>query len=141
MITKSDIFDFFNKHKFAVISTADDSRQPESALIGFGETNKLEIIFGTYRTTRKYKNIQKNNAISLVIGWNDDNITIQYEGYAFELKQPDLDKYVSLYHQKVPEAVSYRSHPEQTYFKITPKWIRYSDLSGDKEKIFEFTFK
>lgn len=139
-MTKKDILDFIKKQKHAVIATSDKRGKPEAALVGFGETDKLELVFGTYNTTKKYKNLKENNRVAFVIGWDEDFITVQYEGIAEELTLPMLEEYVSLYHKKTPEAIVYKFHPGQTYFKVTPTWIRYSDLSTDEEKIFEFTF-
>lgn len=75
-----------------------------------------------------------------MIGWDEDYVTVQYEGVATEIFGSEMERHVSLYHTKVPGAVVYKGHPDQAYFKVTPTWIRYSDLSGKEEKIFEFTF-
>lgn len=139
-MTKQQILSFFKSKKHAVISTCGANNQPEAALIGFGETESLELIFGTYSTSRKYKNIYENDRVAFVIGWEDDYITVQYEGVAQEIFDQELEKYVEVYHQKVPSAIVYKSHPDQVYFKVIPSWIRYSDLSGEEEKITEFTF-
>lgn len=138
---KEDILRFLNKNKHAVISTCGTNGQPESALIGFGETESFELIFGTSHTSRKYQNLQNNNKVAFVIGWEEDFLTVQYEGVATQIFGEELEKYVSIYHKKVPGATQYRNHPNQTYFKVTPTWIRYSDLSDDNHEIIEeFTF-
>lgn len=139
-MTKQEVLKFIKTKKHAVISTSSLNSDPEAALIGFGETDNFEIIFGTYSSSRKYKNLKKNGKVAFVIGWDDDYITVQYEGTATEIFGDELEKYVALYHEKVPGAVIYRDHPEQTYFKVKPTWIRYSDLSDHEEKIFEFIF-
>lgn len=139
-MNKQNVLAFIKTKPHTIISTIGPNNQPESALIGFGETDDLELIFGTYNTSRKYKNLQKNNKVALVIGWDEDFITVQYEGVASELTAKEIEKYVPLYHKKVPAAAAYTSHPAQTYWKVSPVWIRYSNLSGDEEKIVEFTF-
>jgi pyridoxine/pyridoxamine 5'-phosphate oxidase len=140
-MTKQELFSFLNKNIHAVISTCGTNQQPEAALIGFGETENLEIIFGTFYTSKKYRNIQENNKVAFATGWEANlYITVQYEGTARELKPEELDHYLKLYHTKVPSAAHYHEHPEQRYFLVTPTWIRYSDLSGEEEKIVEFTF-
>lgn len=139
-MTKEQVLNFIKTKKHAVISTSDKNNKPESALIGFGETDRFELLFGTYRTTRKYKNLKENNNVSFVIGWDEDFVTVQYEGEAFELSPLETEKYVPIYHKKVPGAAIYKSHPDQTYWKVTPSWIRYSDLSGEEEKIYEWSF-
>lgn len=139
-MNKETLLAFIKTKTYTVISTCGKNQQPEAALVGFGETNKFEIIFGTYRTSKKYRNLKENNKVAFVIGWDEDYITVQYEGIAQELSQSEIEKYVPLYHQKVPGAAAYKSHPKQTYWMAKPIWIRYSDLGGDEEKIFEFTF-
>lgn len=140
-MNKQVIYDFLNRNEHAVIATANpQTHQPESALIGFGQTQELEIIFGTFNTSKKYKNLQENNKVSFVIGWENDFITVQYEGIAHEIFGEEVNDLVEMYHQKVPSAAHYHEYPQQRYFKVTPTWIRYSDLSGDEEQIFEVTF-
>jgi uncharacterized pyridoxamine 5'-phosphate oxidase family protein len=136
-MTKQDLFNFINSKIHTVISTCGTNHAPEAAVIGFGQTQDLELIFGTFKTSRKYKNLQQNPQVAFVIGWDKDYITVQYEGTATELEGQELETLVSLFHQKVPSAAHYKSHPDQTYFKVTPTWIRYSDLSGEDEKITE----
>ncbi len=138
---KEDVLPFLKKNIHAVISTCGTNGQPEAALIGFGETDNFELIFGTYTTSRKYKNLKENNKVAFVIGWDEDFITVQYEGVAKEVFGQEQEKYVSLYHKKVPGAIKFKSLPHQSYWKVEPLWIRYSDLSDEKnEKIVEFTF-
>lgn len=137
---KTGVLNFIKTKKHAVISTCGKNQKPEAALVGFGETENLEIIFGTFNTSKKYKNLKENNKVALVIGWDEDYITVQYEGIAEELEGSEIEKYVALYHKKAPEAAAFKSHKNQTYWKVKPTWIRYSDLSGDEEKIYEYTW-
>lgn len=138
--TKAHVLAFLKNHIHAVISTATLTGQPEAALIGFGETEQLELIMGTFKTSRKYRNLKTNNRAAFVIGWGEDNITVQYEGLATELNPDEWEPFLTLYHAKVPGAAMFKSKPDQTYFKITPTWIRYSDLSGNQPEITELTF-
>lgn len=140
-MTKQDVYNFIHAKTYAVISTCGKNEQPEAALIGFGDTEDLELIFGTYSSSKKYKNLQENSRVAFVIGWDSSEyVTVQYEGIASELFGEELEKYVALFHQKTPSSARYQSHPEQRYFKVQPTWIRYSDLGGEEEKIEEFTF-
>lgn len=136
---KQKILDFFKTREHAVISTCGNNGQPEAALIGFGETPDFEIIFGTFNTSKKYKNIHENPKVAFVVGWENDFITVQYEGIARELESSEVDKYYDIYSKKVPSSAHYRSFPEQRYFLVKPMWIRYSDLS-EGDDISEFSF-
>lgn len=131
------ILNFIKKQKLAVISTVGNNK-PESAVLEFGETDELELIFDTFVTSRKYKNLQINKNISFVIGW-DENITVQYEGLAEKIKGEAGEKYKEAYWAKNPEAQRWASNKDITYFKVTPKWIRYSDLNKNPWDVFEIT--
>ena len=138
---KDEVLAFLKQRKHAVISTCGKNDQPEAALIGFGETDNFELIFGTYTTSRKYQNLKENNKVAFVISDEEEFITVQYEGVAQEIFGDELEKYVSIYHKKVPGATKYRSLPNQSYWKVQPTWMRYSDLSNeDNEIIEEFRF-
>jgi general stress protein 26 len=135
---KQFIHDFIKKHKIAVISTVNSGNQPESAVLEFGETHDLELIFDTHTSSRKFKNIQKHPNVSFVIGW-DENITVQYQGVAKEVTGDQAKKYKEAYWSKNPEAERWEEREGITYFKVEPKWIRYSDLNEHPWHIFEIT--
>ncbi len=135
------ILDFLKRHHLMVISTINSKGEPQSAVVGFTERPNLEIIFGTYNATRKYKNLQENSKISLVIGWDsEEKITIQYEGIAKEAKQDDSKEYQQLHIEKRPKRGKHVHDPRERVFRTKPTWIRYSDLSKDPEEIIEITF-
>lgn len=67
-------------------------------MINFALTNNFEIIFNTFSTYRKYKNISQNNNVSLVIGWDEDS-TVQYEGKAQEINGKELVEYKKIFKQ------------------------------------------
>lgn len=70
---------------------------------------------------------------------SNDDITVQYEGVAEELRGEDSIKYKQAYWAKNPKAERWESREGITYFKVTPKWIRYSDLNRDPWDVFEIT--
>ena len=137
---KKFIYDFIHKHKIAVLATVDKSNQPEAAVVEFGDTPDLEIIFDTLAETyRKYNNLQKNQSVALVIGWDDD-ITVQYEGTAKEIKGQEKDKYKEIYFAKNPETRKWDSNPDIRYFLVKPKWVRYSDYGSKPYKVIALKF-
>jgi general stress protein 26 len=133
------VLDFIKKHLIAVISTVDQERKkPESAVLEFGENENFEIIFDTLKTSRKYNNLRTNKNVSFVIGW-DENITIQYEGFAEEIHGEVANSYKKAYWTKNPQAKRWATNPDIRYFRVTPTWIRYSDLNQDPWNVFEIT--
>ncbi|MFA5954480.1 MAG: pyridoxamine 5'-phosphate oxidase family protein [Patescibacteria group bacterium] len=132
---KQKILEFIKAHHIAVVATT-DTEKPEAAVVEYGETDELELIIDTFISSRKSKNILHNPNVALVIGW-DNNITLQYEGEATELKGSELEKSKEIYFKKNPRAKEWDGREGIVYFKIIPKWIRYSDLNKHPWEVFE----
>ena len=128
VVNKQFLYEFIKKQWLAVLTTVNEKLQPEAALIGIAVTPELEIVFDTSNTSRKYQNIIQNPAVALVIGW-DNEITLQYEGIATELKIDDVF-YREIYFDTFKEG---RQRAESmhgiVHFKITPNWARYCDYN------------
>lgn len=138
MDTKQFLRDFLKRHPTMVLSTVTTQGKPESAVIEFGETEELELIFDTYTHFRKYANLKANTSVSCVI-WSGEQ-TVQYEGQAAELQAGELESCKRIYFAKVPGAEKYGRDPDTRFFKITPKWIRFSDISAEPWKVFVVDF-
>ena len=139
MDKKAFMLDFISQRGLATISTVDKNGKPEAAVIGFGQTENLEIIFGTDNASRKYQNIVANPSVALVIGW-DDSRTVQLEGVARELTPDDLQLVKDTYWRKTPAAEKYHDDKGERYFLVKPTWIRYTDLSKKPWEVIELTF-
>ena len=139
MDQKKIIINFIKKHIIGVVSTVTADNKPESAVVEFSETEDLEIIFNTLSDSRKYKNLQTKNNVAVVIGWDED-ITVQYEGEVFELSGEELAKYKEIFFKKLPHARKWKKVKGITFFKVVPKWIRYSDLRKHPWDVFEIRF-
>jgi len=132
------VADFIRLHTLMVVSSLWDGK-PQSAVVAFSQKGDFELIFGTFNTTRKYRNLKGNPSISVVIGW-DDNKTIQYEGTAEEVAKKDMDEYRRIHLERNPGSALYADREGQRYFKLTPRWIRYTDILPDPEFSFELAF-
>jgi uncharacterized pyridoxamine 5'-phosphate oxidase family protein len=138
---KTSILEFFKKHRFTVVATIDSANnRPESAVVGFAETENLELIFGTSNLTRKYKNLQTNQNVSFVIGWDPALGTIQYEGVAQELSREEGLKYAEILVAKNPFSKTFMERPDQRYFLVKPTWLRFTDMSKKPEQVTEISF-
>ena len=128
-MNKKKLYEFINQHKLAVIATLNGDNKPESALIGIAISKDLEIVFDTVKTSRKYKNLLQHPNVALVIGW-DNEITLQYEGIAIELKGEDASHYKEIYFRVYPDGrLRAETWPDIAHFKINPRWIRYSNFN------------
>lgn len=133
------VYQFLRQHTLAVLATADLNNQPEAAVVEFSELQTLELVFDTYSYFRKYANLSSNQKVALVIGWDND-ATLQYEGIAVELNEPELGVCRTVHLQKFPDAIQYEEYAGMKYFKIRPKWIRYTDLASIPWRRFELHF-
>jgi nitroimidazol reductase NimA-like FMN-containing flavoprotein (pyridoxamine 5'-phosphate oxidase superfamily) len=138
-MTKDDLISFINERQFMVISTI-GKEYPQSAVVEYGNDG-LTLIFDTNDTSRKFKNILKSPKVSLVIGWEEEvNKTVQYEGTAELLEGEELKRLKQVYFAKNPEAQKWENPLGNVYVKVTPKWIRFSDLNQNPWDVSVFDF-
>jgi pyridoxine/pyridoxamine 5'-phosphate oxidase len=137
---KEIIQELIKTNQLMVLSTVTSDFLPQSAVVGFVELDNFELVFGTSNESRKYTNLMKNSRVSAVIGWEKGK-TVQYEGEAKEITDENERKeLVNKYLSKTSSAAKYLSDSSEAIFKITPKWIRYTDLSVDPWNIILLTF-
>jgi uncharacterized pyridoxamine 5'-phosphate oxidase family protein len=130
------LLNFLKTQMLGVVSTVDwENNKPESAVVAFCETEGLELIFGTFLDTRKFKNIHNNPNVSFVIGWS--NFTIQYEGIAKITDGEEASKCKEKHLKKNPASIKFSTEQRQRYIKVSPKWIRLTDFSNSAEPIIE----
>ena len=136
---KQNILKILQTCHFGVIATnSQNGLAPESAVVAFSYTENLEIIFGSFITTRKNINIQNNPKVSFVIGWDNTNkTTIQVEGNAILLESEERIKVQEEHCRRNSESKKYINDPRQQYFKVVPYWIRYSNFSTNPQEVWE----
>jgi pyridoxine/pyridoxamine 5'-phosphate oxidase len=127
-MTRLELLSFLRKHRLGVLSTVSPVSEPKAAVVGIAITDQLEIIFDTLDSTRKCVNLRRNPKIAFVIGW-DNEITVQYEGVADEPKGAVLDRVKEAYFVAYPDGRERQNWTGITYFRVRPKWVRYSDFN------------
>ena len=138
-MTEADLFTFMAGHKLGVLGSISQDGSPQSALVGIAVTRELEIIFDTVASSRKYANLLANSAASFVIGWAGE-VTVQFEGKAFQPTGAELAQYQQVYFAAWPKCRDHLSWPGIAYFVVRPKWIRYSDFDQRPPLIEELWF-
>lgn len=135
------LLNYIQTHRLGVLSTINSEQTPESALVGIAISPEFEIVFDTLDSSRKCKNLRLNPNISFVVGWDETaGRTIQLEGIADEPKGEDLEKLKRTYFGVFPDGIERLKWPGITYFRVIPKWIRYSDfLTLPSPTILEFS--
>ena len=100
---------------------------PQSAVVGFAVSDRFEFVFDTLEATRKAVNLRRDPRITLVIGWDDEQ-TVQVEGVADEPRGDELLRLKAVYFATYPDGVERQAWKGITYFRVRPRWMRYSDF-------------
>ena len=138
-MTEADLYAFMVQCKLGVLGTISGDACPQSALVGMAVTPRLEVIFDTVKSSRKYPNLLAHPRCSFAVGWSGEQ-TVQYEGEAEELKPPELERYQDVYFKAWPDGPARLSWPGIVYFAVRPAWIRFSDFGQTPPVIQEFRF-
>jgi len=133
------LYNFIKDHKLAVMATVTKNALPEAALIGIAVAEDLSLICSTFASSRKYVNLKKNRAVALVIGWEKAK-TVQYEGAARELPQDEAEVVLKTFLAKTPAIAKSLRLEHRVLYLISPKWVRFSDLSTEPWERFEVKF-
>ena len=134
---QASLYEFIRKQPYGVIPSTAADGTPQSALVGIACTPDLAIIFDTLKSTRKYRNLLRQPACSLVIGLSTEQ-TLQLDGLAEELFGDAREELLKTYFARWPECREHLRWPNITHFVVRPRWIRYSDYDQAPPLIAEF---
>lgn len=137
-MTAAGIQCFIDQCRYGTLSTVSAAGTAQSAVVGTAVTDRLEIIFDTVNTSRKYPNLIARADCSFVF-WAGER-TVQYEGKAQQLQSPELERYQQTYFGAFPDGPQRLSWPGIVYFVVKPTWLRYSDFLAQPVDITEFKF-
>jgi hypothetical protein len=139
-VDKSAIYEFLSRQTLGVLGSISPEGTAQAALVGFAVTPELEIIFDTVSSSRKFRNLTTNARCSFVVGWSGE-VTVQFEGMAFQPRDAELARYQKIYFGTWRDGPARLTWPGITYFVVRPKWIRYSDFDQNPPLIEEFQFE
>jgi pyridoxine/pyridoxamine 5'-phosphate oxidase len=131
--------EYIRTQRLAVISSVAADGCPQSALVGIAVTESLELVFDTLDTSRKCANLRADPRIAAVIGWQAEQ-TVQYEGLADEPSGAELGHLQQIYFQAWPDGPERLTWPGITYFRVRPRWVRFSDFGQQPPAIEELAF-
>jgi general stress protein 26 len=129
IIARPQILAFLKTKKFGVVASVSPEGKPQSAVVGIAVTDDLEILFDTLTTTRKVRNLRRARSVSLVVGWDRDEITVQIDGIADEPHGAELARLKETYFAVHPGGREREGWPNITWVRVRPQWLRYSDFS------------
>ena len=123
-----DVSTFLDQNGTCVLATLGSDNQPMAATVGFSHRPDFSIIIATNKKTRKYQNLKNNPKVAIVVSVTAPK-TVQYEGIAKELTAEELGERLEQHFKKVPMAKKMAGESGQSYFVITPTWLRLTDYS------------
>lgn len=136
---KKIVLDFIMKNKLGVISTISAEGNPESAVMIISQKNNLELIFQTPNNYRKYANLKKNPKVAIAFGFDlEEFTTVQYEGIAREAQKEEIDECRKIHVSKNAKSVEYAYLPQNKYFIVSPKWVRYWNFISNENFVLSF---
>lgn len=127
-----------NKSKLGVVGTINDQGKPESAALYYTFDGDLNIYFATKDSTRKYKNILKNENVSFVVVTEEPPQTLQLEGVASVHSDAGDQKHLfeelvglaSFRHFSAP--INQQPAGGLQFVKISPTWLRFGNFEVRK---------
>ena len=128
VLSKAELYEFIARHRYGVVATTHEDGSAQSALVGIAVSQELEIYFDTVGDTRKARNLRRDPRISIVIGWENEQ-SVQLEGFADEPKGARLAALKLVYYAAWPDGPSRESWPGITWFRVRPRWLRFSDFN------------
>jgi uncharacterized pyridoxamine 5'-phosphate oxidase family protein len=123
-----DFVEFVRAAGMGVVATASPSGKPEAALVGIAVSDCGELIFDAPAGARKLTNIERNDRVAAVIGWND-GVSVQVEGTARVVNNDERRRYERLYASQFPG--SRVTHTSFEVAVVTPDWVRRYDATSD----------
>ena len=135
-MTRAELVAFLRRHRLAVEATVAANGAPQAAVVGFAVSDGLEIVFDTLDATRKYRNLQADPRIALVVGWEQE-ITAQIEGLADTPTGAELERIRACYFQAHPDGRERLAWPGLTHVRVRPTWVRFSDFTQAPPRIVE----
>lgn len=122
------VHDFLHWNQTCVLATVNAGGNPQAATVGFSHDKNFNLFIGTNRSSRKYSNIRTRPEVAAVIG-TEGPVTVQYEGVAREISVHDQEQRIKEHIEKVPGAQKFVGDEGQTWFLISPTWLRYYDTN------------
>jgi len=134
------VLDFLRLHRYAVEGSVHANGSPQAALVGFVVNDRMEFFFDSFDSTRKVANLHADKRIALVVGGHTigDERTVQIEGTADHPDGEELLEFQRQYFAILPDGRRRSKLPGITYFRVRPRWLRYSDYNVTPPLIVEF---
>ena len=128
---------YLRAHRYVVLSSLGPGGAPQAAVVGYGVSDALELVFDTLSSTRKYANLRADPRVALVVYSGES--TAQLEGVADFPEGAELERLRNDYFFAFPDGRERLAWPGITHVRVRPRWVRVSDFETDPPRIVEFT--
>ena len=136
---RDELLDLTRKRYYAALATSTPDGRPEAAPLRYVVTDEFELVMGTLRTSRKSANLDRNPEVAVAI-WDDD-FSIQIEGTFDEPVAADQEWLERFFATEFPREARLRAgRPSHFFFRITPSWARYTDLTDEPPRVLTLDF-
>ena len=139
--TKRKCMEFLQNKMTAVIATVTDTNTPAASTIYYTVDENFTLYFMTKKFTNKVKSLVNNQEVALVIGYDNEPVTVQFHGIAEQITDreeyarrfKELEKKIFRNEYVAPLFQLSEENKELLIYKITPIWLRWLDLRDDKQ--------
>lgn len=146
VISRNALLKFMRANPLVTAATVSAEGTPAAAILGVAVSERLELVFDTLDTSRKFRNVQGNARVAVVFGaagsyqsGKHDERTVQYEGIADVPSREELKRVQEeIYFKQFPDGRERLKWAHITYVRVRPLWIRYSDYNAGPPRIIEF---
>lgn len=135
-MTPRELVEFIRQQPWAVEASVAADGAPQAAVIGVVVSDVLELFFDTLVSSRKCENLRRDPRVAFVIGW-DDARTLQLEGVADEPTGAELERLKALYFGRFPDGREREAAGGVAYFRVRPRWARYSDFRAGEPVVVD----
>jgi general stress protein 26 len=139
-MNKLDLLAYMRSHKLAVVGSLAVDAAPQAALVGIATADDFRIVFDTSSSSRKHANLTRDARASVTFSGPDEQ-TLQLEGMAAPVSMTAAEdaRYLEAYYATWPDGRARSKWPKIAYWRIAPRWARFSDYNRGP-LIAEFTF-
>ena len=145
---KKTLYEFLKEHPAAHLATVNPDGKPFISTVYFYANSMAELFIATLSKTEKYKNIQADSHVALVVTDEDAQKTVQITGTASEEQNPAvkmaiLEQLATLQARNKsgwPPPIVKLDKGQLRLIKVIPTWVRLSDFKNPENVIqFETT--
>jgi len=138
-LTRDELLGYLRARNVMALSSIGADGAPQAAIVGYGVSETLEIVFDTLSSTRKYGNLQKDPRVALIVGWDDS--TLQMQGTADFPEGDELERVRQVYFAAYPDGRERLAWPGITHVRVRLEWARFSDFRTEPNRIVELALR